>query len=74
MEGEAGILQQRVQPVAVERRRRQALEGIGREQDEGEEADADQRLDGEYARPQRIGQVDAEDRDGGAEQRQDQGP
>ena len=74
MEGEAGILQQRIEAVAVERRGRDALEGIRGEQQEGEEADADQRLDREHAAAQGVGQVGAEDRDRGAEQRQDQRP
>ena len=45
MEGETGILQQRVEAVAVERRRREALERVRGEEQEGQEADADQRLD-----------------------------
>ena len=42
MDGHARVLQQRVQVAAVERRRQQARERVGGEQQEGEEADADQ--------------------------------
>ena len=76
MKGEAGILQQRVEAVAGSWRRwhRHALERIRREENEGKEADADQRLDGEHAGAQAIGKLHAEGRHRRAEQRQYQRP
>ncbi len=74
MEGEAGVLQQRIEAVAVGRRGKDALEGIRGEQQEGKETDADQRLNGEHAAAQSVGQAGAEDRDRRAEQREDQRP
>src|SRR3546814_7245094 len=44
VEGEAGILQQRVEVFAVERCRELAQEGVGGQQREGDEADTDPRL------------------------------
>ena len=60
MEGEAGILQDRVEPAAVERRRVEPEERVGGEQHEGQEADADQRLHAQHAGPERRRQVAAE--------------
>ncbi len=47
--GEPGILQDRVEPAAVERRRVEAQERVRGEQQEGQEADADQRLHAQHA-------------------------
>ena len=74
MEGEAGVLQQRVQARAVERRRPDARKRVGGEQREGEEARAEHRLDGKHARLERLAQAAAEHRNHRAEQRQDQHP
>ncbi len=74
MEGEAGVLQQRVQVVAVQRRREDALEGIGGEEGKGQEADRDHGLDRQHPRLEPRGQVAAEGRHRAAEQRQDQDP
>jgi hypothetical protein len=74
MEGEAGILQQRVEAVAVGRRRHEAEERVRGEQNEGEEGDADQSLHRERPGAQRGRQVDAEGGERRAEQRQDQHP
>ena len=52
MEGEAGILQQRVQPPAVQRRRIEPGERVGGQQDEQVEADGDPRLHRQRPRPQ----------------------
>ena len=52
MEGEAGILEQRVEPVAIGRRREDAQERVRGEEDEEEEAEADHALDGEHAGPE----------------------
>ncbi len=50
MERETGILQQRIQPVAVERRGEQALERVRGKQREAQKTDRDQRLDAQHAR------------------------
>ena len=47
MEGEARVLEQRVEPLAVFRRRQHALERVRGEKDEHNEADRDQGLDGQ---------------------------
>ena len=74
MEGEAGVLQQRVQVAPVRRRREDAREGIRGQDGEGEEADGDPGLHAQHARAQGRRQVAPEARDRGAEQRQDQDP
>ena len=51
MEGEAGVLQQRVEPAAVDRGRIKTLERVGGEQQEGEETERQSRL-GTEGRPQ----------------------
>ena len=57
MEGEAGVLQQRVQIVAVDRRLEQADERVRGEQDEGEEGGGDRRLDRKDAGAQGGGRL-----------------
>ena len=74
MEGEAGILQQRVEPVAVGRHRDEPEKRVGGEQDEGQECDADPTLDRQHPGAQARRQVGPEDRHHGAEQGQDQHP
>ena len=61
MHGEREVLQQRVQVVAVRRRRDQPLERIRGEQDEALEADADDAQHAEHARGEGLRQVLAED-------------
>src|SRR3546814_7885080 len=60
MQGEADILQQRVQAVAVDRRRRHPLERVGGEQDERQEAGADHPLHRQGAGPEPVRQVATE--------------
>ncbi len=60
--------------LALERRRRQALERVRGQQDEGEEGGADHPLHGERVGAQPRGQRAAEDGDERAERRQDQRP
>jgi len=74
MEGEAGILQERVQVAAVRGRGMHPEKRVGREQDEGQEADANQPLDPEHPRLQGRRQVLPEPGDHRSEQRQDQNP
>ena len=57
MDHHARILQQRVQVAAVERGREEALERVGGEQRESEEAGADQAHDAEHARRDLVGQL-----------------
>ena len=57
-----------------EGRRREARERVRGRQDEEVERRRDPGLDGEHVGPERRRQVGAEDRDEGAEQRQDQDP
>ena len=47
MEGEAGVLEQRIEAVALDRDRAQPLERVRGEQQEGVEAEADRGLRGE---------------------------
>ncbi len=74
MEGERRVLQHRVQPLPVERRRVETGEGIRGDDDEEEEGHADRALYGEHIGLKLPRQVGAEGRDRGAEQRQDQHP
>ena len=62
MEGEAGILQQRIEPAALERRRMRRAERIGGEEHESQEGDARSCLHAERARLQRRAAVRAERR------------
>ncbi len=74
VEGEAGVLQERVEVVAVDRRVREAEERVRGEQDEAEEGDGDRRLDAEDAGAEGGGQVAAPPGDHGAEEGQDEHP
>ena len=57
MEGEPGVLQQRVQVVAVERRNREPQERVRGQEDEQQEGDRDRRLHAERPRPEPRRQV-----------------
>ena len=74
VEGEAGVLEQRVEVVAVEGRVRQPDEGVRGQEDEGEEGDGDRRLHGEDAGLEGGRQVLAPPGDHGAEEGEDQHP
>ena len=74
MHREAGILQDRVEPAPVERCRIEPKERIGGQQHEGQEADADQRLDAQHAGPEHGRQVAAEHGHRSAEQGEDPHP
>ena len=65
MEGEAGVLQQRVEVAPVERSRIQPEERVGGGKHEDQEAEPDQRLHGQHPGPKRRRQVAPEDRHGG---------
>ena len=74
VEGEAGVLQQRVETLALGRRRGKPDERVGGEQDKGEESRRHQPMHGEHPCPERRGEVATEARDHGAEEGQDQHP
>ena len=74
MKREARVLQQRVQVATVDRRRIEALERVGRKQDEGEEGDRDHRLHRQRSGAQARRQIAAECGDRGAEHGKDQHP
>ena len=74
MDGEAEILQDRVEVAAFERRVRQARERVGGDEDEQIEGAGDPRLHRQHMRLQRRRQIAAEGGDKRAEQRQDQHP
>ena len=74
MKREARVLEQRIEVVAVERRRVEAEERIRGRQDEDQEADPDQPLDRKHPGTQGGGQVAAEQRDQPAVERQDPDP
>ena len=74
MDGERGILEDRVQAVALDGRRNQAQEGIGDRDDEEQEERRDQTLDGEHAGLQAQRQVVAENGDRRAEGGEDEDP
>ncbi len=74
MDGEAEILQHRVEIAALDRRRIEPDERIGRRQDEQEEGGADGALHGQHIGSQRRRKVGAEDGDQRAEEGQDQHP
>ena len=74
MKGETRILQQRVQVAPVDRCRDQPVERVGRADDEGERAKAEQSLDRQGARPQRHRQRPTQSRDEPAEEGQHQDP
>ena len=72
--GETHVLKQRVEVIAVERRRKHPLEGVRRQQQEGQEADADPRLHRQGARLGLGGDVRSEPGDARAEHREYQDP
>ncbi len=74
MRGERRVLQDRIEALAVERCRIDALERVGGEQHEGEKAQADEALHRQHPRPERRRQVVAEQRHAGAVERQDPDP
>jgi hypothetical protein len=74
MEGEARVLEQRVEVAPVDGRRKYPLEGVGGEQRERQEADRDPGLDRQHPGAQARRQIAAEARDRRAEHRQDQHP
>ena len=74
MQGEAHILQQRVQVIAIGRRRKHPLERVRGKEHEAEEADADPGLNGQCPGAQPFGDIGAKDRHRRAEYRQDQHP
>jgi hypothetical protein len=74
MEGEARVLQQRIEIVAVDRRRDDPQEWVRCHDDEGEKAERDHGLDREHARLQAGRKIAAEGRDQCAKQGQDQDP
>ena len=74
MHGEAEILQDRVEVLPLDRRRVEAEERVGGDEDEDEEGARDPGLDAEDVRPQRVGQVAGEERHQGAEEGEDEHP
>ena len=74
MEGEARVLQQRVEPLAVGGRRQHPLEGVRGEKDEQYEADRDQGLDGQRPGAQARRQIASEPRHRRAVHAEDQNP
>ncbi len=74
MARQAGVLQQRIEPVTLRRRRNEPRERVGREQDEGEETGAGQPLHRQGPRPQRQRNGAPDRGDHRAEQREDQHP
>ena len=74
MDDHARILQQRIQVAAFGRTRQQALEGVGGDEQEGEEANADPAQYAEHAGEKDVGQVAREHRDRHRPQGQHQRP
>jgi hypothetical protein len=74
MEGEAGVLQQRVHVLAVQRRRPDAQERVALDQPEQGEAAGRGAQHADHPRPQAGRQAAAEHRDRTAANRQDQAP
>ena len=74
MEGEAGVLQQRVQVLPVHRRNGQPQEGVRGEQQEGQKGHPDHPLHGQHTGAQGRRQVASEPGHAGPIQRQDQHP
>ena len=74
MDGEADILQDRVEVLALDRRFGKAQKRVRCRQDEGEKGRADPALHGQHVGLERLRQIAAEGRDRRAEQRQDQRP
>ena len=74
MDGEAEVLQDRIEVTAFDRRRRKPGEGIGRGKDEQEEGGADGALHGEHIGTQGRRQIAAEDGNERAEEGEDEHP
>ena len=74
VEGEARVLQQRVQVAPVDGRHREPQEGVRGEQDEGQEGDADRGLHRQHPRLEGRGQLAPNARRRRAEEREDQDP
>ena len=74
MEGEAGVLQQRVEIAPVERRGIEPEERVGGGEDEDQEAEPDERLNGQHPGAEGGRQVAPEGRHGGAVDREDPDP
>jgi hypothetical protein len=74
MDGEAEVLEHRIEVGAFDRRDRDAGERVGGEEDEQEECRTDPALHGQDQRLQPLRQVRPERRDDRAEQRQDEHP
>ena len=64
MDGQSRILQQGIQLAAFQRRWKHAVEGVGGEQHERQESDADHAHHRQYACHHLAGQVAAEGRNG----------
>src|SRR3546814_20966468 len=74
MEGETGILQQRVKPLPVRCRRIDPRKGVGGEKQEGIEAEADRRLPPKGRHMRLAPQGPSEKGDGGPRHAQDGDP
>ena len=74
MKGEPGVLQQRIEPAPLKRRRVEALKGIGGGEHEEEKAARDHRLHAEHARLEAPGQAAAEKGHEGGKKAQNQHP
>ncbi len=74
MDGEADVLEDRVQVAALQRCRIEPREGVGGEEDEDQEGGADPALNRQRARAKRRRQVRAEPGDERAEEGEDQHP
>ena len=74
MDGEADVLQHRVEVLPFDRRRIEAGERVRRRQDEQQEGGADPALNGQHVGAQRRRQVAPEHRDQRAEEGEDQHP
>ena len=72
MDGEANILQNRVQVAAFRRRWHHPQEGIGGQHDEQDESGGNPALNGQHIGFQSRRQITAEDGDQRAEQREDE--
>ena len=74
MEGEARVLQQRVQVRAIDGGRVEPDEGVGRQYDEQREDGTDEPLHAQHARFEAVRQIAAEGRNAAAEDGQDEDP
>ncbi len=74
MDGQPDVLQHRIEVPALDGRRQQTQERVGGSDDESQKGEADPALDGEDQRLQPVGQIAAEGRHKGAEEREDEDP